>query len=216
MNLRRMRRLIVGQFALSAFAILTARAQAVPPEIAPILERERWLNDKCRDGSGDDPATADYCAIRDRADEQLRAKGWCWGRPDQAEYQKKWAPCVVAPPIPSPEQQQIDEARALTLEEWASYARLVTTIEIGFKCGVVEQSLANLAVQRISIMMDEQKANNGLINDRTLDVGAAIGTAIDDGRRIADLQADPQICAKFFASPADRARVRQTVDFLIQ
>jgi hypothetical protein len=68
----------------------------VPPDIAPLLEREQWLNDKCRGSSGDDPATADYCAIRDRAVEQLQAKGWCWGPPDKIEALKKWRPCKVA------------------------------------------------------------------------------------------------------------------------
>jgi peptidoglycan hydrolase-like protein with peptidoglycan-binding domain len=502
MNLRRVRWLIVALFALSPFAVLTARGQSAPPEIAPLLERERWLNDKCRGGSGDDPLTADYCALRDKADAQLQAKGWCWGHAGQYGYQKGWELCAAssatqqrvgpsfdcssapvaqqplaqiicsndglartdlsyvnvysalretlsdtgrkalreeanafvervraacaipssgalegrpsnvlvgcitdqynaqrallvrrlsggaleesylapeeavdiqkrlkavgflpdsavidgvlgpatreaiikwqissdvkvtgfasremhvalgrgsgrivqapageansgrspsdgprttsipttvdppaavtpltpganqaerqinealkdpekiklmecigvkvyndpqppghppsaaecervlaaagasAPPRaaapaspPTSAQQQIDDARALTLEQWQSHTQLVTTIEIGFKCGVVEQSLANLAVQRIAIMMDEQKANNGLINDRALDIGAAISWALEDGRRIADLNSDPQICSKFFASPADRARLRQTVDILIQ
>ena len=70
--------------------------QEVPPDIAPLLEREQWLNDKCRGGSGDDPATADYCAVRDRAAEQLQAKGWCWGPPERVEAVKKWQRCKVA------------------------------------------------------------------------------------------------------------------------
>jgi len=70
--------------------------QTVPPDIAPLLERERWLDGKCRGGSGDDPATADYCAVRDRAVEQLQAKGWCWGPPEQTEALKDWHPCKVA------------------------------------------------------------------------------------------------------------------------
>ena len=70
--------------------------QTIPPDIAPLLERERWLDGKCRGGSGDDPATADYCAVRDRAVEQLQAKGWCWGPPEQIEALKDWRPCKVA------------------------------------------------------------------------------------------------------------------------
>ena len=128
-------------------------------------------------------------------------------RPGQAEFQKKWAPCIAAAPAPTSRQQQIDDYRALTLEQWRGYTQLVTTIEIGFKCGVVEETLANVAVMRIAQMMDEQKANNGLINDTTLDVNAAIKKAVEDGRVAAD-------CSRF--SPADRARLRQTVDILIQ
>ena len=41
-------------------------------------------------------ATADYCAVRDRAVEQLQAKGWCWGPPEQIEALKEWHPCKVA------------------------------------------------------------------------------------------------------------------------
>jgi hypothetical protein len=99
MNIRRMSWLIIGLFALSVapFAVLTARAQqAVPPDIAPLLERERWLNGKCRGGSGDDPATADYCAVRDKAVEQLQAKGWCWGPAKQVETLKEWRPCAAS------------------------------------------------------------------------------------------------------------------------
>jgi hypothetical protein len=83
--------------ALPCTTMPAAQAQqAVPPDIAPLLERERWLNGKCRGGSGDDPATADYCAVRDRAVEQLQAKGWCWGPPEQIEALKQWRPCKVA------------------------------------------------------------------------------------------------------------------------
>lgn len=99
MNLRLMCWLIVGLFGLSpvtSFAVLTARAQSAPPDIVPLLERERWLNDRCRGGSADDPATADYCAVRDRADEELKALGWCWGPPEQIEALKEWHPCKVA------------------------------------------------------------------------------------------------------------------------
>jgi hypothetical protein len=103
--------------------------------------------------------------------------------------------------------QQIEDARALTLEQWRPYTQLVTAIEIGFKCDAVNETLANVAVQRIALMMDEHKANNGLINDRTLDVGAAIKKAIEDGRVSAD-------CSRLL--PADRARLRQTVAGLAQ
>jgi hypothetical protein len=89
----------IGTLAVALpLAIMPApRAQqTVPPDIAPLLERERWLNDKCREGPGDDPATADYCAVRDRAVEQLQAKGWCWGPPEQIEALKEWRPCTPA------------------------------------------------------------------------------------------------------------------------
>jgi hypothetical protein len=74
-----------------------ARTHVQPhQQTGPLLEREQWLNDKCRGGSRDDPATADYCAVRDRAAEQLQAKGWCWGQPEQIEALKKWQRCKVA------------------------------------------------------------------------------------------------------------------------
>lgn len=64
-----------------------------PKDIAALIAREEELNDKCRGGSGDNPATMKACDERDVLVKQLKAKGWCWGREDQYGYQKYWQKC---------------------------------------------------------------------------------------------------------------------------
>jgi hypothetical protein len=97
MDLQRMWRCIVGFGALSIVspfpATTAARAQQVQaPDVAAQLERADWLNSRCRD-----TGSADYCDVRDRAYEELKAKGWCWGQRDQPEYQKEWQHCERDP-----------------------------------------------------------------------------------------------------------------------
>jgi hypothetical protein len=66
-----------------------------PPDVAQLLAKEDMLNDRCRGGSGDDPATAQACAGRDEVFDQITAKGWCYGEANQPEYQKKWHKCAA-------------------------------------------------------------------------------------------------------------------------
>lgn len=46
------------------------------------------LNDKCRDGW-----ILDFCRKRDNVYSELTKRGWCYGTPEQAEYQKNWQLC---------------------------------------------------------------------------------------------------------------------------
>jgi len=55
-----------------------------------LLRQEGALNEKCRDGSGDDPATQRACSARDQAVQTLKARGWHFGTPDQIEADKQW------------------------------------------------------------------------------------------------------------------------------
>ena len=89
-------------------AVAPAPAKPVPPvkahaapaatapadDVASLLARERKLNDRCRGGSGDDPATMKACDERDVLVKKLQARGWCWGREDQIEADKKWEQCA--------------------------------------------------------------------------------------------------------------------------
>jgi hypothetical protein len=50
-------------------------------------------NDRCRDGSGDDPLTLKVCEVRDKVLTEIKEAGWCWGHEGQAGYQKDWEPC---------------------------------------------------------------------------------------------------------------------------
>jgi hypothetical protein len=62
-------------------------------ELEALLAREKRLNDRCRGDSGDNPKTQTFCDERDKAVEQLEAKGWCWGPAGAAEYEKTWRQC---------------------------------------------------------------------------------------------------------------------------
>lgn len=68
-----------------------ANAQTSGPDAAALISSVGALNRECRGVSG--PNTQRSCDQRERVYEALRQKGWCWGRPEQAEYQKWWTPC---------------------------------------------------------------------------------------------------------------------------
>ncbi|MBA2589792.1 MAG: hypothetical protein H0U98_14340 [Alphaproteobacteria bacterium] len=63
--------------------------------VADLISQEESLNEKCRGGSGDDPATQKFCDKRDRVFAQIRAKGWCWESDNGVEADKKWEPCAT-------------------------------------------------------------------------------------------------------------------------
>jgi TPR repeat protein len=113
-------------------------------------------------------------------------------------------------------QQRIDDARALTAEQWAAYRQLITRIEIGYKCGLYDQMQANVAVLGVRSIMDQQQIQNGLAADTTIDAYQEIARAVEQGRLLADDKSEPEFCSKFFSDPADRARLRQIVSDLVR
>lgn len=66
-----------------------------PKAVQPLLIREEALDEKCRGGVGDDPATDAACKERDVDVDLLQRKGWCWGSRNRtaAEYQMTWLRC---------------------------------------------------------------------------------------------------------------------------
>ncbi|MEE7456353.1 hypothetical protein MPAR168_06155 [Methylorubrum populi] len=75
---------------LLAAAALTGPAAAAPS----LLEDWAALNSACRGGRGDDPRTLEACTRRDALDQRLTAAGWCYGRPGEAGYQRRWRLCT--------------------------------------------------------------------------------------------------------------------------
>jgi hypothetical protein len=73
-----------------------AGADQMPANVRDLLSAEERLNDQCRGGSGDNPQTQAACVKRDALVEKLEALDWCYGTPDQAEYQKTWQVCQFA------------------------------------------------------------------------------------------------------------------------
>lgn len=58
-----------------------------------IIDLWSEANSGCRGGSGDDPRTMGACGARDEYDAILQGRGWCYGRPDDAGYQRAWQRC---------------------------------------------------------------------------------------------------------------------------
>ena len=114
-------------------------------------------------------------------------------------------------------QQRIDDARALTAEQWAPYLQLITRIQIGIKCKVLDDLLsANVAATTIGNIMDKQQIQNGLIGDTTMVVQQEMAKATERGRLLVENKSDPGFCSRFFSDPADRARLRQIVNDLMR
>ena len=68
--------------------------ELVPPtEVALLIGKEESLNDKCRGGSGDDPATARACDEREAILAEIKAKNWCWGNDGQVGADRVWERC---------------------------------------------------------------------------------------------------------------------------
>jgi hypothetical protein len=70
-------------------------ATTPPRDVEALMARQRQLNGRCRGGSGDDPATTRACDERDAVMKQIAARGWCWGRADQIEAEKRWERCAA-------------------------------------------------------------------------------------------------------------------------
>lgn len=78
-------------------------------------------------------------------------------------------------------QRQIDDARAMVRESWNSYGQTIESIQIGYKCEVVDNLSANVAVQRIQIMMQNELANAGLLDDPTMSIKQITEKFVGDG-----------------------------------
>jgi hypothetical protein len=62
-------------------------------EEAAMIDQWRHLNEQCRGGSGDNPATMEACDARDTASARLRTAGICYGRQGQYGYQMEMHRC---------------------------------------------------------------------------------------------------------------------------
>ena len=64
-----------------------------PKDVALLIAQAETLNDKCRGGSGDDPATEKACGERDAIFRKKKEKNWCWGHDDQIGADRTWERC---------------------------------------------------------------------------------------------------------------------------
>ncbi len=82
--------------SLFLLAAPSAFADAPSTSVRALIAAEERDNDRCRGGSGDDPATQRACDRRDDEAIALGHLGWCFGTPDEPEYKKSWQECVFA------------------------------------------------------------------------------------------------------------------------
>ncbi len=64
-----------------------------PPAVASLIRQWSGENERCRGGSGDDPATGQACDDREATGGKIDALGWCYGEDADYGYQAKWARC---------------------------------------------------------------------------------------------------------------------------
>ena len=66
---------------------------STPSAVRTMMSAEGELNDKCRGGPGDSPATTKACDDRDAIEAQIEKNGYCWGHAGDFGYQRKWVKC---------------------------------------------------------------------------------------------------------------------------
>jgi hypothetical protein len=137
--------------------------------------------------------------------EQLRI---CYAMPDPVDPESQRRVDAAQ----AKQRQLMDDARAMVQESWTQYGRSIETIEVGYKCGVVDQPSASFAIQPIQSAMQGELVRAGLINDGAMYAGLQkiTATSIQAGKEAADRGA----CTVM--TPADRGRLRSIVSDLMQ
>ncbi|WP_283149020.1 hypothetical protein [Silvimonas soli] len=108
----------------------------------PLIAKVEQLNDACRGGSGDNQKTMEYCDKRDQLVTKLSQGGWCFGSPEQYEYEKKWQRCVsVNSTSIDPNLQRVN-AVALYLMPGALICHDLDTVEVVMRA---MQEVANIS-----------------------------------------------------------------------
>jgi hypothetical protein len=72
------------------------------PVIQALIREEDTQQDKCKGGSGDDPATQRSCDRRDHLWNQIEHLGWCYGPEDEIEANKHWMACPTPTTVAQP------------------------------------------------------------------------------------------------------------------
>jgi hypothetical protein len=83
-------------FIAALAAVGAAHAEQPPTAVGKLIAQLEPLNDACRGGSGDDPATQKECAQRDQKFNQIKKAGWCLGPDSAPAYQQTWMACAGA------------------------------------------------------------------------------------------------------------------------
>jgi hypothetical protein len=106
--------------------------------------------------------------------------------------------------------QQIEDARAMVRESWDGYGNVIEKIEIGYKCGVVDQLSGNVAVRQVQVAMQNELNRAGLIGDTTMSIQDITTNSVQAGKKAFEEGA----CTRM--TPASRGRLRSMVSDLMQ
>lgn len=88
-----MKKLFPAPLAATQGAKLPA-ADTLPSDVAQLTLQWDSLNEQCRGGSGDSPATVKSCEAREATYKAIRDRGWCWGHKDDISSERRWTPCL--------------------------------------------------------------------------------------------------------------------------
>lgn len=80
---------------------LESEITSVPADVKALIRHEFVLDDRCRGGSGDAPATQRACDARDTLVDQIKSRGWCYGPDDAIEADKHWLLCSQSTSVAS-------------------------------------------------------------------------------------------------------------------
>ncbi|MDB5701481.1 MAG: hypothetical protein JWL66_1680 [Sphingomonadales bacterium] len=67
-------------------------------------------------------------------------------------------------------QGRIRDARAMVQESWEASGSIITSIEVGYRCDLLNRLQANVALQRLQNLMQSELNNAGLIGDPTMSI----------------------------------------------
>jgi hypothetical protein len=199
----------------------------------------RWLaeNELCR-GSSDEVTIRSMCAKRERTGIVLERRGWCYAYEDDTVFpvDYRWHSCAEKTLSPDrrtqhldglalrdadetpandrnfdPRDQRVEDARAAVRESWAVSGKTIETMMIGYKCNVIDQLSANMAVQTVQLRMQDELWRAGVVPDASSggEIEQITANAIASGKSAAENGA----CARM--TPASRGRLRALLAALI-
>lgn len=107
-------------------------------------------------------------------------------------------------------QQRIDDARAAVREQWIFDGQQIGEAELAYKCAVVDEWSASIAVRRVQVRMRDELNEAGLAGDPTMHIEEYSNAALLAGKQTADKGG----CARL--KPGVRHHLLSTVSALVR
>lgn len=84
---------ISALLAVPTLAAANSPFHGYPASVRPLLAQDARLDERCRGGLGDDPATDRACRQRAVVEKRINRLGYCWGPDGSVEADKRWMRC---------------------------------------------------------------------------------------------------------------------------